>query len=116
MPVRNGEKYVRQAIESILAQTFSDWELVICDNASTDATEAICREYAARDPRVRYSRNAENLGPAGNHARCFELSRGRYFRWHAHDDLLHPQYLEKCVEVLDWDASVVNCHSLSRVI
>src|SRR3954451_4044582 len=78
MPVRNGQKYIREAIDSIIAQTFTDWELVICDNASTDSTEQIVREYAARDSRVRYHKNEKDIGPAGNHNRTFELSRGEY--------------------------------------
>ena len=116
MPVRNGARFVRDAVDSLLGQTFSDFELIICDNASTDATEQICREYEARDRRVRYYRNARNLGPAANYNRCFELSHRRYFRWHAHDDLCLPSYLEKCVAVLDADRSIVNCHSRTRVI
>ncbi|MBV8780541.1 MAG: glycosyltransferase family 2 protein, partial [Phycisphaerae bacterium] len=116
IPVRNGQKYIRDAIDSLLHQTLSDLEVVICDNDSTDATESICREYAARDPRVRYFRNEMNLGPAGNHNRCFAHARGKYFKWHAHDDLIEPTYLEKCVAVLERDASVVNCHSFTKVV
>ncbi|HVT90330.1 MAG TPA: glycosyltransferase family 2 protein [Tepidisphaeraceae bacterium] len=107
MPVRNGHRFIRQALDSLLAQTFTDFEIVICDNASTDQTEQICREYMARDSRVRYFRNSTNLGPAGNHNKCFNLSRGEYFRWHAHDDMCHPEYLSKCVELLDGDPSIV---------
>src|SRR5439155_18261545 len=84
LPVRNGEKYLRQALDSLLAQTFADFEIVVCDNCSTDSTGRICRAYAARDRRVRYVRNGRDIGPADNYTRCFELSRGRYFRWHAH--------------------------------
>ena len=98
MPVRNGQKYIREAIDSIRAQTFSDWELVICDNASTDNTESIVREYAQRDARIRYHKNERDIGPAGNHNVCFKLARGEYFRWHAHDDLIGADYLARCVE------------------
>jgi glycosyltransferase involved in cell wall biosynthesis len=116
IPVRNGQKYIREALDSLLAQTLSDLEIVICDNDSTDATETICREYAARDPRVRYFRNERNLGPAGNHNRCFAHATGRYFKWHAHDDLIEPTYLEKCVAVLASDPTVANCHSFTKVV
>jgi hypothetical protein len=88
LPVRNGERYVAGAIESALRQTFVDFELIVSDNASTDATESICRSFARQDSRVRYERSAEDRGAAGNHNRCFELSGGRYFMWLSYDDLL----------------------------
>ena len=116
MPVRNGQKYIREALDSLLAQTLTDLEIVICDNNSTDTTEAICREYQARDSRVRYFRNERDLGPAGNHNRCFAHSTGFYFKWHAHDDLCEPTYLEKCVAVLERDSTVANCHSFTKVV
>ena len=112
LPVRNGQRYLAQAVESILAQTFGDFELIISDNASTDDTEEICRRYADQDPRVRYYRQAHNVGAAANFNRTFELATGRYFKWAAHDDLIEPTYLEKCVEVLEADRGVVLCQSL----
>lgn len=116
LPVYNGENYVARALESILSQTFSDFEVIISDNASTDRTEEICRKFAARDPRIRYDRSPKNVGAAPNFNRTFQLSRGVYFRWAAHDDMAHPDLLKKCVEVLDSDPSVVLCHSKVRVI
>jgi glycosyltransferase involved in cell wall biosynthesis len=113
LPVFNGQRYLTQAVDSILAQTLDDFELIICDNASTDATAQISRDYAARDPRVRYHRNARNLGVAGNFNLGFTLARGEYFRWAAYDDLLAPQYLERCVACLEADSSLAVCHSLS---
>lgn len=107
LPVYNGENYLREAIESVLAQTFKDFELIISDNASTDRTENICREYAAKDPRVRYYRNEKNLGSAKNFNLAFKLSSGEYFKWLAHDDTLEPQFLERCVELLDRDQSIL---------
>jgi glycosyltransferase involved in cell wall biosynthesis len=104
------------AIESILAQTFTDFELIIGDNASSDATASICRQFAQRDPRIQFHTSTRNVGPAENFNRCFELARGEYFRWHAHDDLVAPQYLQRCVAVLDAHPDVVNCHSRTRVI
>ncbi len=111
MPVYNGEKYLAEALDSILAQTYRDFELVISDNASTDHTEQICRTYAQRDTRIRYYRNERNLGAPKNHNRVFELSVGEYFKWAPHDDVLAPEFLGKCVGVLDNDLSIVLCYS-----
>lgn len=116
LPVYNGENFLAAAIESILAQTFQDFELIICDNASTDQTEAICRHYAAQDDRIRYYRNDRNLGAAPNYNRTFDLATGQYFKWAAHDDLCGPTFLEACVAVLDQDPGVVLCHPGSAVI
>ncbi len=116
MPVYNRESYVAEAIEAHLRQTYTDFELVITDNNSTDRSGEICRAYAARDPRVKYFRNEENLGAAGNFRRCFELSQGEYFRWHPSDDLVGPELLELCVEVLDRDLSVITAYPRTRLI
>src|SRR6185295_20414870 len=93
LPVFNGEQLLRQAVDSLLAQTFSDFELVISDNGSTDGTEAICREYAARDSRIRYLREPENRGGSWNFSRLPPLARGEYFRWSCHDDICEPTHL-----------------------
>ncbi|MDZ7958057.1 MAG: glycosyltransferase family 2 protein [Aulosira sp. DedQUE10] len=111
LPVYNGEKFIRESIDSILAQTFQDFELIISDNASTDSTEEICRAYAAQDQRIRYYRNQTNIGCARNFNRVFELSTGEYFKWAAHDDLHAPDFLQKCIAILDQDPTVVLCHS-----
>lgn len=97
LPVWNGEKYLPATLESLLSQTFTDFELIISDNGSTDRTPEICQAAASRDPRVRYSRFPENIGAAKNYNHTFALARGRYFKWAAHDDLLKPRYLEACV-------------------
>jgi glycosyltransferase involved in cell wall biosynthesis len=116
MPVFNGEKYLKEALDSILTQTYSDFELVISDNASTDHTQQICRAYVAKDSRIRYYRNEKNLGVSKNYNRVFELSSGEYFKWANHDDVHAPEYLQKCVSVLDQDPSVVLCHSKTNRI
>jgi glycosyltransferase involved in cell wall biosynthesis len=116
LPVYNGEKLLPRTLDSILGQTYSDLELIISDNCSTDGTEAICREYASRDARVRYVRNEKNIGARPNFNQLVGRARGRYFKWAAHDDLLAPQYLEKCVNVLEQDPSVALCHSLATLI
>lgn len=111
LPVFNGEAYLEEAIRSVLAQTLDDLELVISDNASTDRTAEICRDWAATDRRVRYVRNPENLGAAPNYNRTFAESRGRYFKWLAHDDRLRPGYLATTVAVLESDPSIVLCNT-----
>jgi glycosyltransferase involved in cell wall biosynthesis len=109
MPVWNGEKFVSEAIESILGQTYGDLELVISDNSSTDATAEICRNYAKQDGRIRYIRQEKNIGAAPNHNEVFRHSSGRYFKWACHDDVLAPEFIGECVRVLDADESVVVC-------
>jgi len=111
IPVYNGENYLEKALNSILQQSYQDFEIVICDNASTDKTKEICVDYSRRDRRIRYFRNRNNIGPGPNYNRVFLLSQGEYFQWVAHDDLFSPAYLEKCVSVLDNDSSVVLCHA-----
>lgn len=101
LPIFNGEKFVAEAIESIRAQTCSDWELVISDNGSSDGSEEICRGFAALDPRVRYYREPRNRGAAWNFNRAFALARGKYFSWLAHDDLVAPGFLEATSRALD---------------
>ena len=111
LPVFNGEKYLEEALDSILAQTHLDFELIISDNASTDRTQQICRSYAAKDSRIRYYRNERNLGASKNFNHVFTLSSGEYFKWTTHDDVLAPEFLEKCISVLDQDPSIVLCYS-----
>jgi glycosyltransferase involved in cell wall biosynthesis len=116
LPVYNGQDFLAAAIDSMLAQSFTDFELIISDNGSTDRTPEICRRYAALDKRIRYYRESENRGLAWNFNRAFELARGEYFKWHAHDDLCAPTLLEKCVAVLDHDPSIVLCFARPMVI
>ena len=116
VPVFNGENYLREALESVLSQTFSNLQVIICDNASTDSTQAICEEFAGRDSRVAYVRNDSNIGVDLNFNRVLDLATAEYFKWVAHDDLLEPSYIEKCVQILDAHPDVVLCHSLTNVI
>jgi glycosyltransferase involved in cell wall biosynthesis len=102
LPVRNGERYVGEAIRSILDQDV-ELELVIGDNGSTDATEEICRDLAADDRRVRYFRSAVNHGAAWNFNRLVPLARGKWFKWAAHDDVCGPHCLRLCVQRLQAD-------------
>jgi glycosyltransferase involved in cell wall biosynthesis len=116
LPVYNGERFLAGAIASILAQTYTDFELIICDNASTDGTGEICRGFASRDPRVRYHRQPRNLGATRNFNHCFELASGEYFKWAADDDALEPRFLEACVAALDDDPGAVLSQSLVKVV
>jgi glycosyltransferase involved in cell wall biosynthesis len=101
IPVFNGAEYIAETLDSILCQDYTDFEVVISDNASTDATQEICESYARRDPRIRYSRLSENVGAARNYNRVFGLASGEFFKWAAHDDLLAPRFLSACVAAFD---------------
>ena len=101
LPVYNGERYLATAIESVLNQTFQDFELIISSNASTDFTDEICRSYAAKDARIQFERLNENVGAAANFNRVFHRSRGEYFKWAAHDDICMPSFFQRCMETLD---------------
>ena len=111
LPVYNGEHYIARAIESLLAQDYALIELIISDNASTDRTPEICREYAAKDSRVHYHRNSTNLGVVKNFNRVFELASGDYFMWAGDHDLRAPTYVSRCMEIMATDPSVVLCCS-----
>ncbi len=116
LPVYNGENYIVEAIESILGQTYTDIELLISDNASTDNTEQICRHYASLDNRVRYYRLSENIGAAGNFNKVFKYAKGEYFKWAAHDDRLAPDLIEKCVAILNDNEDCVLVYSQLEII
>lgn len=116
LPVYNGDNYLADALDSILAQTFRDFELIISDNASTDRTEEICRRYASMDERIHYYRHTENRGASPNYNFTVANTRGRYFKWMAHDDVLHPRFLEETVKVLENDPEVSLAYSMTRRI
>jgi len=116
MPVFNGEKYLPEAAESILAQDFPDFEFIISDNASTDGTRKLCEEYARRDPRVRYSRQEQNIGGPRNWNLVFGLSRGRYFKWASASDVWDPTFLSKTAKILDDMPDVVLCYTRTVLI
>ena len=110
LPVYNGENFLTEALDACLAQTFTDFELIISDNASTDGTAAIIAEYAARDPRIRAFRQPRNIGGGPNQNFVLVQARGEYYKLTAHDDLYAPTLLERCVAVLDARPEVVLCH------
>jgi len=101
VPVYNGGNYLRHALESIRSQDLVDIEVIICDNASTDDTAAICQEFVDADPRFRYVRHEHNLGAARNYNECFFRSSGEFFTWLAHDDMRAPGFLSRCVRAFD---------------
>lgn len=116
LPVYNGEKYVASAIRSILDQDYKDFELIITDNASTDGTEKICRDFAARDPRIRYVRNDSNIGAGPNQNKGFALASGEYLKWCACDDLMSPNFVGACVAALDRNPDAVLAYGTTRHI
>jgi glycosyltransferase involved in cell wall biosynthesis len=116
LPVYNGAAFLREALDSALAQDYPNFEVVVCDNASTDTTPAICGEYAARDPRIRYERNPRDLGALGNFARTAQQSRGIYFTWLPHDDYLAPSFLSETVAHLEANADATLCSTAIRLV
>ena len=116
VPVFNGEAFLEDAIRSTLAQTLDELELILCDNASQDRTPEICRDYAARDARVRYFRNPRNLGAAANYNLAFSHARGRYFKWLAHDDRMRPSFLAKTFRLLEERPDAVLCNAVISYI
>lgn len=107
MPVFNREDYLEIALDSILKQSFTDFELILSDNASTDSTGDICKRYAAKDSRIKYVRNDENIGAAENFNQVFHMASGEYFKWAASDDICEVNVLQESVDILDQDESTV---------
>ena len=116
LPVFNGEKYLSLTLNSILAQNYKNFELIISDNASTDGTQEICQEYCATDSRIIYHRNEKNYGAAPNHNIVFNLAKGKYFKWSGYDDLIAQNFVSKCVEILESYKEVVLCMPNSLLI
>jgi glycosyltransferase involved in cell wall biosynthesis len=116
IPVYNGENYIAEAVHSVLSQTFGSLELIIQDNASTDRTGEICRQFQSQDSRVRYFRNPRNLGAAPNYNLAYNMARGKYFKWLAHDDRITPTYLEATTKALDERPDAVLCNTVVRYI
>jgi glycosyltransferase involved in cell wall biosynthesis len=111
LPVYNGGRYLAKALDSLLGQSYEDFELIIADNASTDDTSELCRDYESRDQRIRYFRQARNIGSSPNHNFVVEVARGSLFKWASYDDLYGRELLERCVEALDEHPEVVLAHS-----
>lgn len=116
LPVYNGDAYLSQTLESLLGQTFTDFELVISDNASTDGTEDVCHHYQRQDDRIRLIRQSENIGAAPNHDAVLRLSRGQLFKWAGADDLFARDLLRYCVQLLDDNPRAILAHSWTAAI
>jgi glycosyltransferase involved in cell wall biosynthesis len=112
MPVFNGEKFIHEAINSLLSQTFTDFELIISDNASTDKTEAICREYEKKDKRIRYVRQKENIGVIANFKYVLDQSAGEYFMWAAADDVWGKTWIKALLPI----STKMQCLAYGRLI
>ena len=107
MLVWNGEDFIRLALDSLLAQDFKNFEIILSDNASTDNTEKICEEYVKKDERIRYVRQNENIGANKNFNFVLDKAKGEYFMWASYDDLWEPSYISEMVKALDNNKSVV---------
>jgi glycosyltransferase involved in cell wall biosynthesis len=116
MPVYNEERYIGEALDSLLSQSVKNFELIISDNASTDRTGEICLAYAAKDSRVRYYRTETNVGSIANFNRVFQLSNADYFFFASGHDLWHESFIARCLEILEHDPSVVLCYPATRWI
>jgi glycosyltransferase involved in cell wall biosynthesis len=116
LPVYNGENYLAEAIDSLLGQSYTDFELIISDNASTDGTADICRGYEKLDSRIRYFRQPRNIGLAPNHNFTADQASGELFKWTSNDDLYARDLLKRCVEALDEHPHAVLAHSWTAKI
>jgi glycosyltransferase involved in cell wall biosynthesis len=114
--VYNGECFLEAALRSILNQTFTDFELIISDNASTDRTGDIAQSYAKGDDRVRYYRSEKNMGAGWNMRRVYELATCKYFKWSAADDVLEPEFLRLCVEILEREDDCVVAYAKPKEV
>jgi len=115
VPVFNGERGLGPALDSLLTQTYSNLEIIVSDNGSTDRTPDICKSYAANEPRVKWFRSEKNCGASWNFNRVFEMSGGVYFMWAAHDDYRNPSFVRACVEALERCPDAVLCQAKTAV-
>ncbi|MCS6944273.1 MAG: glycosyltransferase [Sutterellaceae bacterium] len=116
LPVRNGARFLAEALDSLLAQTYRDFELIVSDNASTDETASICARYAGKDARIRYVRHAVNIGAPRNWSFVVTLARGRYFKWASCNDRCPEYMLERCVAVLERRPDAVLCYGRTCLV
>lgn len=118
LPVYNGEQYLRESIDSVIAQTYTNWELLILDDSSTDQTASIANEYAQKDPRIHYYKNLQNLRLPKNLNRGFRLSHGQYLTWTSDDNRYKPTAIERMVRALEDHATAqfvfASCHIIDE--
>jgi glycosyltransferase involved in cell wall biosynthesis len=116
LPVYNSEQYLQHSLNTLLSQTYSDFTLIISDNASTDGTADICRRCAASDSRVQYFRNDVNVGNPGNFNRVFQRSTTKYLKWSTADDFWEPTFLEKAMAVMEADETIALCYPKTNIV
>jgi glycosyltransferase involved in cell wall biosynthesis len=116
LPVYNGERFLRHALESILEQSFSNIELIISDNASTDGTANICNEFAMRDARIRYVRQDINIGAMRNWNFVAKEARGKYFKWSSASDYCAPDMLASCFAAMEAESDIVLCYGQTCLV
>ena len=109
IPVYNGEKFLHKKLKSVLSQTFTDFQIIISDNASTDSTEKICKEYESSDKRIKYVRQKNNIGSRENFFFVLQQAKTEYFVWTAVDDLISERFLEECIKKLDSNSNIIGC-------
>ena len=115
IPVYNGEKFIRKSIESVLQQTYRNFELIISDNASTDSTSDICTEFLTKDSRIKFVRQDKNMGPIWNFNFLLQKAVGEYFVWVAADTIILPEFLEKNINLLEYEKKIVGCISKIKI-
>ena len=106
LPVYNGEKFIRKKLDSLLEQTFTDFEIIISDNCSNDQTSEICKEYASKENRIKYFRQIKNIGGWKNFGFILKKAKSEYFLWSAVDDIILPKFLEEVVQVLEYNKEI----------
>jgi glycosyltransferase involved in cell wall biosynthesis len=116
IPVYNGERFLEHAIRSVIQQDFEDMQVIICDNASNDRTQAISQRFAASRANIKYYRNLQNIGAGPNFNKIFALCTGKYFKWAAHDDWISPNYVKLCAEALDHNSDAVLAHGITQFV
>jgi glycosyltransferase involved in cell wall biosynthesis len=116
LPVYNGEKYLAESLDALLGQSFGDFELIISDNASTDSTPDICRQFGSQDSRIRYTRQPANIGLARNHNFVFGQAAGELFKWASYDDLYARDLLQRCIAALQDNPCAVLAHSWTALV
>ncbi len=116
LPVFNGENYLEEALDSLRAQDYSNLEIIVSDNASTDGTREIVESAVAVDSRIRYDILPDNIGATRNYNRIVPMANGEFFKWSAHDDVCEPTFISRCVEELLSDPDAVLCYPRTILI
>lgn len=116
IPAYNNEDYISETLDSILAQTYTNLEIIIVDDCSKDGTVRVLEEYAAKDSRISIYRNEKNLGMSGNWNRALSLTKGEFIRLMCADDLLVPTCIEREIEAFEANPTAVLVESDSRLV